>query len=268
VEEAGKWIAFVFSHERKGKEMIAKSYQRLMVVLVIVTLGLTGCDSMKAKPSQGAGFVPMEEMAKREDIPFNKFWVKAGIDWKPYKSVYIKGVSTKYLLEANWWQTNFRQDEMEADARKIAQYMHDKFVEAFRKDPQNRFAVVTSPGPGSLTLELALTELVPSNPVLEALSVAAPYGSGVAVQAGAKQSGAKATVAFEAKIIDTDTGAVLAMAADREQGKVAPINLRALTWYGEANVIIDEWAAQFVQIANKRPGEIVKDSSPFTLKPW
>jgi hypothetical protein len=88
------------------------------------------------------------------------------------------------------------------------------------------------------------------------------------VQAAVKESGAKATVAFEAKIKDGTTNEVLAMAADREQGKSAPVNLRALTWYKEAEGIIDEWAAQFVQIANRRPGEVVKDSSPFTLKPW
>ncbi|MHC1741536.1 MAG: DUF3313 domain-containing protein [Syntrophobacteraceae bacterium] len=248
--------------------MRRKWYRSLLVAPVILTLGLAGCQSMKAKPSEGAGFVPMEDMAKREDLPFNKVWVKAGADWKPYKSVYIKDVNTRYLLEANWWQANFRRDDMEKDARKVAQYMHDKFVEAFQNDPQKRFVVVKSPEAGSLTLELAMTELVPSNPVLEAMAIAAPYGSGVAVQAGAKKSGAKATVAFEAKIVDTSTGTVLAMAADREQGKVAPVNLRALTWYGEANVIIDEWAEQFVQIANRRPGETVKDSSPFTLMPW
>ncbi|MFP5212634.1 MAG: DUF3313 family protein, partial [Acidobacteriota bacterium] len=84
----------------------------------------------------------------------------------------------------------------------------------------------------------------------------------------AKESGAKATVAFEAKIRDGLTNEVLAMAADREQGKSAPINLKALTWYKEAEGIIDEWAGQFVQIANRRPGEVVKDSSPFTLKAW
>jgi hypothetical protein len=248
--------------------MTAKWYGRLAVVAIVMSMGPAGCQSMKAKPSEGVGYVPMEQMSKREDLPFNKVWVQAGVDWKSYKSIYIKEVNTRYLMEANWWQKNLRRDEMEQDARKVAQYMHDKFMEAFRKDPQNRFRVVTSPEPGSLTLALALTELVPSNPVLEALSIAAPYGSGVAVQATAKETGAKATVAFEGRIEDTASGKVLAMAADREQGKIAPVNLRALTWYGEANVIIDEWADQFVQISNRRPGEIVKDSSPFTLKPW
>lgn len=253
--------------ERK-REMNRRWLGGALVVVVMVSIGLSGCQSMKAEPSKGAGFVPMDEMSKRADLPFQKVWVKAGVDWNQYKTIYIKDVNTEYLLEANWWQKNFRREDMERDARNIAQYMQDKFKEAFRTDSKNRFQVVPAPQPGSLTLELAITELAPSNPVLEAMSIAAPYGSGVAVQAAAKESGAKATVAFEAKINDTGTGNVLAMMADREQGKVAPVNLRALTWYGEANVIIDEWADQFVQIANKRPGETVKDSSPFTLKPW
>ena len=232
----------------------------------------TGCASMdekmKAKPAEGAGFVPMEKMSNRADLPFNKVWVKAGVDWKKYRTLYIKDVNTRYLLEANWWQQSIRKEDMTKDVREMAMYMQNKFKEAFRQDPQKRLQVVVTPEPGSLTLELALTELVPSHVVLEALSIAAPYGSGIAVQAAAKESGAKCTVAFEAKIIDNTDGQVLAMVADREQGKVAPINLRALTWYGEANVIIDEWADQFVQVAKKSPGEVVKDSSPFTLKPW
>lgn len=247
-------------------------FRNMCVLAAMVSVGFTGCttatEQMKAKPSEGAGFVPMNEMSKQADLPFNKVWIKTGTDWNQYKTIYIKDVDTQYLMQQTWWQKNFRKDDIQKDSRTIAQYMQDKFKEAFRNDPKNRFQVVASPQPGSLTLELALTELVPSNPVLEAASIAAPYGSGVAVQAAAKESGAKATVAFEAKIKDTTTNTVLAMAADREQGKVAPINLRALTWYGEANVIIDEWAAQFVEIANRRPGEVVKDASPFTLKPW
>jgi hypothetical protein len=57
------------------------------------------------------------------------------------------------------------------------------------------------------------------------------------------------------------------MAADREQGKIAPVNPRALTWYGEANVIIDEWADQFVQTANRRPGEVGLLHLPEDMRP-
>lgn len=242
--------------------------QAVMVAVVVLCLCITGCSSMKAAPSEGAGFVPVNEMTRRDDLPFQKTWVKAGVDWKKYTALYIKDVNTRYILEATWWQQSMRRDRMEADVMEIASYMKQQFKSAFRNDPQNRFQVVETPTQGALVLELALTELVPSHPVMEALSIAAPYGSGIAVQAAAKESGAKATVAFEAKILDATTNETLAMTADREQGKTAPINLRALTWYKEAEGIIDDWATQFVQVANRRPGEIVKDSSPFTLKPW
>lgn len=239
------------------------------LVLLVLALSLAaGCKSMKAKPSEGAGFVPMSQMSSREDLPFQKVWVKSGVDWKAYTNLYIAKVNTNYLVNANWWQQSIRSADMQKDVAQVATYMHDAFEKAFREDPNNRFKIVNTPTPDSLTLELAMTELVPSHVVMEALSLVAPYGSGVAVQAAAKESDAKCTVAFEAKILASADKQVLAMAADREQGKFAPINLNALTWYGEAHVIIDEWAGQFVQIANRRPGEVVEDSSPFTLSPW
>jgi hypothetical protein len=243
--------------------------QRILLVSgVLVCFGLAGCQKMKAEPSKGAGFVPVEEMQQRADLPFNKVWVKAGTDWKVYKAIYIKEVNTKYLLQANWWQKNLRKDDYERDVQTVAQSMRDKFIQAFQEDPNRRFQVLQSPAPGSITLELALTELVPSDPLLEAIALAAPYGTGVAVEAGARKSGAVGTAAFEARVVDTSSSTVIAMAADREEEKVAPLNLRAFTWYGVANQIIDDWAKQFVEIANKRPGQIVKDASPFTLMPW
>ncbi|MFZ2445700.1 MAG: DUF3313 domain-containing protein [Syntrophobacteraceae bacterium] len=248
--------------------MSRKSFQIAVFLLAAACLGLMGCEAMKAKPSQGTGFVPMKELAAQAEYPFNKAWLKAGVDWDKYKTIYIKDVNTKYLMEANWWQQNFRHQDMERDTQTISRYMREKFRESFKNDPKRLYKVLNAPEPGSLTLEMALTELVPSNPALEAASIAAPYGGGVVVQVAARESGAKATVAFESRLVDTDTGVVLFMAADREQGKVAPVNLRALTWYGEANVIIDEWADQFVQVANKHPGEVVKAASPFTLMPW
>ncbi len=236
--------------------------------LILIAIALTGCQSMKAEPSKGAGFVPVEQMEQRADLPFNKVWVKAGTDWKVYKSIYIKEVNTRYLMQANWWEQGMRKNDYEKDVQTVAQYMRDKFIKAFQEDPNRRFQVLQSPAPGSITLELALTELVPSKPFLEALALAAPYGSGVAVEATARKTGAVGTAAFEARIVDSGSGAVLAMAADREEAQVAPLNLRAFTWYEVAHKIIDDWAKQFVEVANKRPGQVVKDTSPFTLMPW
>jgi len=252
--------------------------QILLVTAMFAFVGFTGCatvdqtaqvakEELKAKPSQGAGFVPMEQMSQRADLPFQKVWVKTGFDLKAYRTIYIKPVNTKYLMEANWWQQGFRRDDYANDVQDVASYMQQKFIQAFQSDPNRRFKVLQNPQRGSLTLELALTELVPSKIALEAAGFA-PQGIGMGVKVFEKVSGADSTVAFEARLVDTSTGTIVAMAADRETQQIAPVNVRGLTWYGIAQGIIDTWADQYVQIANKQPGEVIKETSPFSLKVW
>jgi hypothetical protein len=111
-------------------------------------------------------------------------------------------------------------------------------------------------------------DVIPNKAALGALGlaatvVAAPVGVGIA----AKEAG-KGSVAIEGRIRDASTGQIVGMWADREHGKFGPINLRRATWYGEAHKIIEEWAGQWVKIANADPGEKVKDTRTFTLMPW
>ena len=42
------------------------------------------------------------------------------------------------------------------------------------------------------------------------------------------------TVAFEAKVRDSQSGTVVAMFADREMQKYKPLDFKAFTWYGNA----------------------------------
>ena len=241
--------------------------QVLAAVILGLSLMLSGCAALKAAPSKGAGFVPTEQMGPQADLPFQKVWFKKDVDFTRYKSIYIPPVNTKYLLESNWWQQNFRQGQMQEDLATMAQYMRDEFKTAFANDPSRRYQVVEAPQKDSLTLELALTELVPSNVALSVLEYA-PYGGGTAVRVMERATGAESTVAFEAKMKDSGTGDILAMFADRQVKKIRIIDFKAFTWYAHGREIIREWAEQFVKLANKRPGEVIEGSSAFTLKPW
>jgi hypothetical protein len=49
---------------------------------------------------------------------------------------------------------------------------------------------------------------------------------------------------------------------------IHPIDLKGFTWYGNAQNVVTNWSNQFVQIANRRSGEILKPASTFSLKPW
>jgi hypothetical protein len=255
------------------------SRQRLMLPILLITILLSGCSTMdsmrslldsrlRAQPAAGTGFVPMEELAKNPNLPFDKAWIKQGVDWQRYRTIYIAPVNTDYLRQASWWQEGIRADQMEQDVQNLASFMRIQFIRAFQDDPRRRYRVVMSPEKGSLTLKMALTELVPNKVLLNALKIAAPYGTGVAVAAFERGTGAQTTVAFEARVNDTDKGQTVAMFADRVYATVRPIDLRGFTWYGNAQEIVREWARQFVQIANKRPGEIIRPASTFSLMPW
>ena len=238
-----------------------------LLAIILVSLIFSGCAAMKADPSTGAGFVPMQQLAQKSDLPFNKAWVKDGLDWKTYQTIYIRPVNTTYLMETDSWKQNFRQGQLKEDAQDLARYMEDRFRSAFATGQDNQFHVVGYPEPGSLTLEMALTELVPSNIPLEILGYG-PYGSGTVIKLLSRASGSVSTVAFEAKVRDSKSGTVIAMFADREIQKYKPLDFKGFTWYGNARNIIDDWAEQMVQVANKRPGEIVEAAGTFSLKPW
>lgn len=47
-----------------------------------------------------------------------------------------------------------------------------------------------------------------------------------------------------------------------------PLDVTRLTWYGPAKGILERWAKQLVQIANRKPVELVTDPIPFTLRPF
>jgi hypothetical protein len=247
-------------------------HKYLVPGILLLGVILSGCATMdsklKAPPSPGAGYVDKAQMAKTPDLPFNKAWTKQGVDWTRYTTIYIAPVNTDYLLKSNWWQKGLRSSQMKDDVAYLATYMRTQFVKAFQDDPRHRFRVVLTPDKGSLTLEMALTELVPSHLLLAALKIGGPYGSGVAVAGLERGAEAQSTVAFESRIKDTDTGETLAMAADREYAKFRPIDISGLVWFGPAENIIKTWAQQFVQVANKQPGEIIKPASNFSLLPW
>ncbi len=48
--------------------------------------------NLKAEPAAGTGYVPMEELAKNPNLPFDKAWIKQGADYNRYHTtVYRPG---------------------------------------------------------------------------------------------------------------------------------------------------------------------------------
>lgn len=241
---------------------------------------LSGCSLIRSEsnevkelavePAPDAGFIEQPgRQTVHKDLPFQKVWIKPGFSAEKYKEIIVSPVNTDHMLKMDWMHditaANILGD-VKKDTAELAQYFHDQVVKSFEEDPKHRFTVLefaTQHKNPALQLELALIEIDPSASVLHALSWAGPIGSGSA--AGALN---QRRAAFEGRLRDKQTGEVVATFADRDMQDVGPIDLTRLTWYGPAKSIMDRWAHQFVQIANKKPGEIISDPTAFTLKPF
>jgi hypothetical protein len=238
-----------------------KKYGHFFCGLLLTVFFLAGCET---PPAPDAGFIDGSQTAHREGSPFQRSWVQEGVDWKGYKGIYIAPVNTSHVLSSGSWKAVAKYGDADEDLQKEAQYMRDTFIKAFQEDPNKRFTVVDTPSARDLILEMAIVELTPNSPAMKAAEFVPIAGWGV-------KAINKATpdyVSFEARIRDGATGTILATAADRRKAKTALVNVQDYTWYGHADAIIKDWAKEFVEIANKRPGEIVKKSPGYQLKPW
>lgn len=263
----------------KTKSTIMQHHLRVTLGAAL-TLSLIGCSAVRTgsnevkgevvQPAADAGFIQNpERQIKRADLPFQKVWIKPGFDKSTYRTLVVAPVNTQYMMEMDWLHKMSSANwvgDVQKDIEELGRYFHHQVVTAFKEDPNHRFRVIDLPPENStptLRMELALIEIDPSQPVLHALSWAGPIGTGTA--AGAIN---QRRAAFEGRLRDLQTGEVVATFADRDMQDAGPLDLTRLTWYGPAKGIMERWAKQFVQIANRKPGEMVTDETPFTLRPF
>lgn len=254
----------------------------LSLCAVLSLTSLIGCESVKtasvntkdtyARPLPASGFIEnSDRMINRANLPFQQSWFKPNLVLADYSELVVAPVNTQYMREMGWlhrlgtanWMRNVPRD-----IEDLALYFQRQVAKEFRLDPNKRFRVIDIPqqhqaGQKALRLELALIEINPSMPVLHALGWAAPMGVGASTGFINQR---RAT--FEGRLRDMQTNEVVATFADRDMQDVGPLDLTRLTWYGPAKGIMDRWAQQFVQIANRQPGEVVRDPIPFTLRPF
>jgi len=233
---------------------------------VVALLG--GC---KTKPAPDSGFLSQPDLmtAQRERFPFDRVWVRPGVNWDYYRAILVRPVNTAYLMENTGWKAaNPGNKDLTEDAQELADFTHDSFVEAFDADPHHRLPVSWRKGPRVAVLDIAIVELVPSKAVLGALGLVAPLAGSAAVGVGSKVAGGNPSVAIEGRVYDSQTGAVLMMFADREEPPFRILDAKAVTWYGDAEDSIKIWARQMVELANTPRSQKVDDASSFSLSPW
>ena len=231
---------------------------------------------LAADPAPNAGFIeePDRLYAQRDEAPFDRLWLSMERDWTQYPKLYVAVVDVSHVLEMDFWdKVNIRKSKVPYDLVVAAADLRRDLIQAFRDDPEHHFTVVDRPedvDADTAQLEVAIVQLVPNKAVLGAIGLAAggaPLEIGIPV-ATLTAFIAHGSVAMEARVRDGATGEVVASFADRETGRMRVIDLRSLTWYGNAHETFDDWSQTFVEIARAAQAEPVKHSAYFTFSLW
>jgi len=222
--------------------------------------GLATCSGCKSPPAQPTAFIGGAEGLEQvvEIKSYHRSWAKRDADWSRFKKIYVAPVSVKYLAQrAGWQKASFAESDRQG-VEELAAFTREAFIAAHRANKNtNALEVADGPDDATLVLEMAITELVPTKAWLNSISTAA---IGWAPDKG--------LIAMEARLRDGRSREIIAVFADREQGKESLFNAKNFTWYSHARSIIEEWAAQSVEITNAGEGEAVSDSPAFELKAW
>ena len=234
--------------------------------------GLAGCASYKAfVPAESTDFikaVPGVDLKSRLDfLPFNQSWTNLSFDLKKYSKLYVAPVSTQYLKPGSWFQSasvHITSEKSYQDkVAELAGYFRKEIIEEFGHYEKNRFQIVAAPGAGTLSLELALTEVVFSHPGAYVGSQFSPVpGTSSAVDASLGSS-----VAFEMRLRDSGSGVVMFTAADRRTPPAKVVDLNKLVFTSSAREIVEEWAVLFPQLLNMDRQKKL-ESRRFKAKPW
>jgi hypothetical protein len=235
------------------------SMKTIRSITVICSLAALGACSNFSKPSGN-------NISRAQFL--DEVWVSADVKGKAvsevFSSVYFTPVATGRLKSQGWWasQTPIKQQQLETDARKLARHMNQSLENAARNDTQRRLTVAGQPGPGTLIVDMAITELVPAKAYWNAAATTAGFIVPGAGLLGAAGSG---SIGIEGRLRDGNTGAIIATFRHHMSDKIAVINIDSYTWYSGSEANLNEIAVKTARVLNSSADTVVNRASPIKL---
>jgi hypothetical protein len=136
-------------------------------------------------------------------------YINPDADWRSYDKVMIDSVTV--------WKDKETQDVAPEDLRMLTDFLYGQLHDALSLD----YTMVTKPGPGVMRIAVAITEAEASSPVLDTVTSIIPQTrilTGVKGLVVGGKPGFVGTAGLEAKVTDSQSGKILALAVDRRGG--------------------------------------------------
>jgi hypothetical protein len=172
-------------------------------------------------------------------------WINPDAQWVSYTKI--------QLMPVEFW-ASADSKVLQSDQQTLTEY----FYNALKTDLSKSFTLVDQPGPGVMTLRVALMDATTAVPGLRTISVIVPQARVLNLA----QSMATDSYAFvgsaeaEMKVTDSVTGALLAEAVDQRAGGMGLKSAASFQW-GDAQNAMDYWAQKIpnrlLQLQGKSP---------------
>jgi hypothetical protein len=164
-------------------------------------------------------------------------YINPNVQWSNYKKILLKPVEYWDSLD-----TTVSPD----DQKMLTSY----FYNSLQKNLQQNFTVVDQPGPGVMTMAVAIVNAEAATPGLRSVSLVIPQArilnyaqslaTGHAAFAGSAEAAFKAT--------DSTTGQLLGESVDKRYGGMAVAGAAQIQW-GDAEAAMDYWSQKIDQRA-------------------
>ncbi|MGP0594413.1 DUF3313 domain-containing protein [Nitrospira sp. T9] len=189
------------------------NFLRTSMILAIFLFLLQGCaGTQQRRDVVKTGFLSGGEQAMLTEGKDNEAllrYINPDTDWRSYDKVMIDSVTV--------WKDKETQDVAPEDLRMLTDFLYGQLHDALSLD----YTMVSQPGPGVMRIAVAITEAEASSPVMDTVTSIIPQTrilTGVKGLVVGGKPGFVGTAGLEAKVTDSQSGKILALAVDRRGG--------------------------------------------------
>ncbi len=193
-----------------------KAVSRIALVVMIgsALLITTGC----TKQFKKTGFLSDYSRLQSKDDSLRYLDMKRLAQYKQF-------IIAPVVIHLHGTKQGFRPEP--ETRRELANYMNNAIVKAI----QDKYMIVSQPGPGVAKLRVAITDIEQSNPVLNVIPQSKLMGAGLG------------SASMEGELLDSQTGEQIAAIIESQEG--SRLSFAGLKKWGDAKAVMDGWAERF-----------------------
>lgn len=239
-----------------------------LIISMVLIFTLSGCFlqneilPLKSKHLEGL------DIDKRiESLPFLHSQVHKKVPRGFYNKAIISDVEISKEAIKNWsdsFGTVINSEESYIKESKIiAAYFKNKLIEDIKSNNPD-FTIVSASDKNTVMINVTFVEIVYSIPSLEVASVMTPLpGSGLAISALNNVH-----IAFVMKIIDAQSGQLIASIADRKFPPMKLVDLNKFTVTSSIKEICDHWSSMITKTFLVGHLGKIESEGDFSIMPW